>query len=77
MQSFLRFPLRMLNFKQPSSILCTLITLFVIFSSGFQVMIPPRKCDAVVALVKITKTNQEIKEEAIALTDANTAAATD
>jgi len=40
-------------------------------------MIPPRKCDAVVALVKITKTNQEIKEEAIALTDANTAAATD
>ena len=40
-------------------------------------MIPPRKWDAVVWLTKITKTNQEIIEEAIALTDATTAAATD
>ena len=39
-------------------------------------MIPPRKCDAVVWLTKITKTKQQIIE-AIALTDKIIAAATD
>lgn len=53
------------------------ITLFPIYSSGFQVMIPPRKCDAVVWLTKIKKTKQEIIEDAIALIDTTTAAATD
>ena len=39
-------------------------------------MIPPRKCDAVVWLTKITETKQQIIE-AIALKDKTTAAAAD
>ena len=52
----------------PNSVhLVALITMFGKYPCGFQVMIPPRKCDAAAWLVKVAKTNQKIKVGAIAL----------